>query len=215
MTFKIPKVNWPKVNWPKVNWPKVNWSKIDWSSIYKISLIEVLVLFTILFLTYTMPLTVNKFSRSFFGKLLILLSIGLVAHYKIIYGIVLAVLFIVISEIGYLESFSDVESFSNNDKKDTDKKKAKKEGMKGKDGMEGKKNKNPKVQDSKVAFIKDHCGAKKVNFDLQTIQKDYTGLMFSEGVCDPCDPGCQFSMDNTSDSLYTYDKNVNPVDKQQ
>ena len=213
MTFKIPKVNWSKVNWPKVNWP----------SIYKIGLIEVLVLFTILFFTYTMPLTVNKFSSSFFGKLLILLSIGLVSHYKIIYGIVLAVLFIVISEIGYMESFGDMESFI--DKKKDDKKKDDKK----KEGMEDKKKKNDKkkddkkkkegmenkVQASKTAFIKDHCGAKRVNFDLQTIQQDYTALMFSDGVCDPCDPGCKFSMDNTSDSLYNYDKNVHPVDKRQ
>ena len=227
MTFKI-----PKVNWPKMEWPKVNWSKIDWSSIYKISVIEVLVLFTILFFTYTMPLTVNKFSRSFFGKLLILLSIGFVTHYKVIYGIVLAVLFIVISEIGYMESFSVKEEADQKtadkqeaaDKKEAaaknkaaDKKAAadQKEGMKGKDGMEGKKSKTPKVQDSKVAFIKAHCGAKRVNFDLQTIQQDYTGLMFSEGVCDPCDPGCQFSIDDTSNSLYNYDKNVQPVDKHQ
>ena len=177
-----------------------------------------------------MPLTVNKFSRSFFGKLLILLSIGLVTHYKVIYGIVLAVLFIVISEIGYMESFSVKE---NEDQKKADQKAAdqkaadqkaadqkkktadQKEGMKGKDGMEGKKSKNPKEQDSKVAFIKAHCGAKRVNFDLQTIQQDYTGLMFSEGVCDPCDPGCQFSIDDTSNSLYNYEKNVHPVDKRQ
>jgi hypothetical protein len=216
MTFKMPKVNWPKMEWPK----------IDWRSIYKISLIEVLVLFTILFFTYTMPLTVNKFSRSFFGKLLILLSIGFVTHYKVIYGIVLAVLFIVISEIGYMESFSvkDAADQKAADQKAADKKAAadqkkktadQKEGMKGKDGMEGKKSKNPKVQDSKVAFIKAHCGAKRVNFDLQTIQQDYTGLMFSEGVCDPCDPGCQFSIDDTSNSLYNYEKNVHPVDKRQ
>jgi hypothetical protein len=243
MTFKI-----PKVNWPKMEWPKVNWSKINWSSIYKISVIEVLVLFTILFFTYTMPLTVNKFSRSFFGKLLILLSIGFVTHYKVIYGIVLAVLFIVISEIGYMESFSVKETADQKtadqtaadqkaadqktaadqkaaDKKAADKKAAadkkkkktadQKEGMKGKDGMEGKKSKNPKEQDSKVAFIKAHCGAKRVNFDLQTIQQDYTGLMFSEGVCDPCDPGCHFSIDDTSNSLYNYEKNVHPVDKRQ
>jgi hypothetical protein len=183
--------------------PKVDWSKLNWSSIYKIGLIEVLVLFTILFLTYTMPLTVNKFSRSFFGRLLILLSIGLVSHYKIIYGIVLAVLFIVISEIGYMESFSD--------KKKTDEKtdEHKTSKNKKKEGMEN------QVQASKTAFINDHCGAKRVNFDLETIQQDYTGLMFSDGVCDPCDPTCKFSIDSTSDSLYNYDIIVKPVDKQQ
>lgn len=181
MTIKMPKMEWPKMKWPK----------IDWISIYKISLIEVLVLFTVLFFTYTMPLTVNKFSSSFFGKLLILLSIGLVAHYKIIYGIILAILFIVISEIGYMESFSGIESFS--DKKDVEN----------------------KVKDYKTVFINDHCGAKRVNFDLETIQQDYTNLMFSDGVCDPCDSTCKFSIDNTSDSLYNYDKIVNTVNESQ
>ena len=193
MTFKIPKIEWPKI--------------------YKIGLIEVLVLFTILFFTYTMPLTVNKFSSSFFGKLLILLSISLVSHYKIIYGIVLAVLFIVISEIGYMESFSV------NNKKTDDKKK--KEGIndkqkdeKNKQNADERRHGEPSKA-SKTAFINDHCGAKRVNFDLQTIQQDYTGLMFSDGVCDPCDPSCRFSIDNTSDSLYNYDKIVNPEDVRQ
>lgn len=162
-----------------------NIPKIDWPTLYKISLVEALVLFTLLFFTYTMPLTVNKFSQSFVGKLLILLSIGLVAHYKIIYGIVLAVLFIFISEIGYMESFSD------------------------KEGMED------KIQESKTAFIKDHCGAKKSTFDLETIQQDYTGLLFTDGVCDPCDPTCRFNIDDTSDSLYNYNKIIKPVDVQQ
>ena len=150
-----------------LSWPKVNWS---WSYIYKISVLEVLVLFTLVFFTYTMPLSVHKFSRSFVGKLLILLSIGLVAHYKIIYGIVLAVLFIVIAEIGYLESFL------------------------GQDRMEGKKTTIKKETDAHVAFRKAHCGAKRVNFDLETIQQDYTDLQFSNGVCDPCDSACQFSI---------------------
>ena len=170
------------------NIDKINFKKINWPNIYKITLLEVLVLFTILFFTYTMPLTVNKFSRSFFGKLLILLSIGLVAHYKIIYGIVLAVLFIVISEIGYMESFSE---------------KAIKEGMEN------------KVQTSKTAFIKDHCGTKKSTFNLDTIQQDYTGLLFQDGVCDPCDLTCRFTIDDTSDSLYNYNKIIRPVDVQQ
>jgi hypothetical protein len=197
-----------------------------------------------------MPLTVNKFSSSFFGKLLVLLSIGLVSHYKIIYGIVLAILFIVISEIGYMESFGDIESFSANDKQNAgdknkqnadnkknagnknkqnagdkqnaDNKKKQNAGDKNKQNADKKTNKkngkesmDNQVQASKTAFIKDHCGAKRVNFDLETIQQDYTGLMFSDGVCDPCDPACKFSIDNTSDSLYTYDENVNPVDKRQ
>jgi hypothetical protein len=161
-------------------------NKIDWSSVYKISLVEVLVLFTLLFFTYTMPLTVNKFSQSFVGKLLMLLSIGLVAHYKIIYGVVLAVLFIFISEIGYMESFSN------------------------KEGME-----DGKIQESKTAFIKDHCGTKRSTFDLETIQQDYTGLLFTDGVCDPCDPTCRFNIDDTSDSLYNYNKIIKPVDVQQ
>ena len=193
MTFKIPKVNWSKI--------------------YKISLIELLVLFTILFLIFTMPLTVNKFSSSFFGKLLILLSIGLVSHYKIIYGIVLAILFIVISEIGYIENFGDIENFSANDKKTGNKNKQNADKEKNK--KNSKESMENQVQASKTAFIKDHCGAKRVNFDLETIQQDYTGLTFSDGVCDPCDPACKFSIDNTSDSLYTYDKNVTPVDKRQ
>jgi len=203
--------------------PKMKWPKLNWSSIYKISLFEVVILFAILFFTYTMPLTVNKFSRSFFGKLLILLSVGLVAHYKIIYGLVLAVLFIVISEIGYMESFSDMDKKTGDDKKKTSdnkkktsdknkktsdkKKQAGKEGMTGKDGL-------TTDQESKIAFIKDHCGDKKVTFDLETIQRDYTGLKFNAGVCDPCEPTCQYYIDNTSDSLYTYNKLVNPVDKQ-
>ena len=86
--------------------------------------------------------------------------------------------------------------------------------MKGKDGMEGKKHGLSSDQDSKIAFITDHCGTKRVNFDLETIQREYTGLIFNNGVCDPCDPTCQFYIDNSSDSLYTYNKLVNPVDEQ-
>ena len=186
-------------------------TKLKWPNIYKITLIEVLVLFTILFFTYTMPLTVNKFSRSFFGKLLILLSIGLVSYYRIIYGIILAVLFIGISEIGYMESFSDKDKTDKdkNDKDKNDKDKNKNDKKAGKEGMEN------KIQASKTAFINDHCGANRVNFDLQSIQDDYTQLVFINDVCDPCDPACGFNIDDTTDSLYNYDRLVNPVDRRQ
>lgn len=200
-------------------------TKLKWPNIYKISLIEVFVLFTILFFTYTMPLTVNKFSRSFFGKLLILLSIGLVSYYRIIYGIILAVLFIGISEIGYMESFSDKDK-TDKDKNDKDKNKNDKDKNKtDKDKNDKDKNKNDKkagkegmenkVQASKTAFINDHCGANRVNFDLQSIQDDYTQLVFINDVCDPCDPACGFNIDDTTDSLYNYDRLVNPVDRRQ
>ena len=193
---------------PSFDLSNINFPKINWLEIYKISLIEVLILFTILFFTYTMPLTVNKFSRSLFGKMLILLSIGLVSHYNITSGIVLAVLFIVISEIGYLESFTGAESFTVNESFTV-----KKEGMKGKDKMEGKKPKT-NVQDAKTTFIKENCGIKRATFNLETIQADYTSLKFSAGVCDPCDPTCQFDIDNSSDSLYNYAKIVNTKDGQ-
>jgi len=181
-----------------------------------------------------MPLTVNKFSRSFFGKLLILLSIGLVSYYRIIYGIILAVLFIGISEIGYMESFSDKDKTdkdknnknnkdknkndkdkNKNDKDKNDNDKEKNKDKNNKDKKAGKEGMENKVQASKTAFINDHCGANRVNFDLQSIQDDYTQLVFINDVCDPCDPACGFNIDDTTDSLYNYDRLVNPVDRRQ
>ena len=50
-----------------------------------------------------MPIQVHRFSTSLFGKLLILTSIIFVSYYNVVYGIVLAILFISISELGKFE----------------------------------------------------------------------------------------------------------------
>lgn len=159
----------------------------NYAKLYEIGLIELSVLFSLVFLIYTMPISVYRFSKSFFGKLIILLAIFLSGYRNISHGIVLAVLFLLVSEIGKMEGFTEVEGMENKDNKD-------------------------KVQDSKTAFIKDHCGDKRTTFDLETIQKDYTGLVFTDGVCDPCDTTCRYKIDNTNDSLYNFDIDIAPKD---
>jgi Na+-transporting methylmalonyl-CoA/oxaloacetate decarboxylase gamma subunit len=177
----------------------------NYAKLYEIGLIELSVLFSLVFLIYTMPISVYRFSKSFFGKLIILLAIFLSGYRNISHGIVLAVLFLLVSEIGRMEGFTEVEG---TEVEGTEVEGTEVEGMENKD----KKDKTDKVQDSKTAFIKDHCGAKRTTFDLETIQKDYMGLVFTDGVCDPCDTTCRYKIDNTNDSLYNFDINIAPKD---
>jgi hypothetical protein len=146
-------------------------------SLYKIGLYELIILFIVLFFTYTMPLTVYKFTSSFFGKLVSLLSVIYASYFNIAYGVILAVLFLGISEIGYLEGFT-----------------------------------KPPLT-SKEAFIKENCSANKTTFSLNTIDKDYPNLVFTDGVCEPCDPTCRYNISSTADTLYHFDEKIKPTDE--
>jgi hypothetical protein len=85
--------------------------KFNLNSLSAIAMYEVGVIFSILLVTYTMPMTVYKFSSSLFGKIIIILSIIYASYYNIKYGVVLAVLFIGISELGKLEEgFDDMKT---------------------------------------------------------------------------------------------------------
>jgi hypothetical protein len=166
-----------------------------YAKLYDIGITELSTLISLVFLIYAIPLSLYRFSTSFFGKSVILASIFLSSFRNIVHGIVLTLLLLLVLEIGSMEGMEGMES---KDKKDMDKK-----------------DKTDKVQDSKTAFIKDHCGAKRTTFDLETIQKDYMGLVFTDGVCDPCDTKCQFKIDDTNDSLYNFDINIAPKDVKQ
>ena len=150
-------------------------------NLYEIGLYEIIIMFIVLFFTYTMPLTVYKFTSSFLGKFISLLSIIYACYYNIAYGLVLAVLFIGISEIGYLEGFKD-----NNEK--------------------------IVVPSAKEAFLKTNCSANKTKFRLDTIDKDYPGIEFTEGTCDPCDPTCRYIITNQAETLYDFDRKIKPID---
>jgi len=164
---------------------KTNIKKINVSELYKIGLYEIIILFIILFFTYTMPMTMYKFTSSFFGKLVSLVAIISATYYNIAYGVVLAGLFIGISEIGYLEGFAEAEGFS----------------------------KKPDIPSAKEAFIKEHCANnKKTKFDLDTINTDYPSLVFTHGVCDPCDPTCRYNISHKEESLYDFDQKIKPKD---
>ena len=80
-----------------------NFYKSNKAELYKIGLWEVIIMFTLLFLIYTMPIQVNRFSASLFGRIIILASIISVSYYNVMYGVTLALLFIVISELGKFE----------------------------------------------------------------------------------------------------------------
>ena len=84
--------------------------------LYAISIYELIIMFTLIFIIYTMPVSIHRFSKSLFGKLVIIISILSISYYNIIYGIVLAGLFIIVSEVGHLEGFceSEVEGFESN-----------------------------------------------------------------------------------------------------
>lgn len=85
--------------------------KFNLNSLSAIAMYEVGVIFSILLVTYTMPMTVYKFSSSLFGKIIIILSIIYASYYNIKYGVILAVLFIGISELGKLEEgFDDMKT---------------------------------------------------------------------------------------------------------
>jgi hypothetical protein len=155
--------------------------KYSINGLYKIGLYEVIILFIILFFTYTMPMTVYKFTSSFFGKVISLVSIIYASYSNLAYGVVLAILFLGISEIGYLEGFKD-----NVKKAD--------------------------VPSAKEAFIKEHCSTKKTKFNLDTIEEDFPELVFTDGVCDPCDPTCRYVISNTAESLYDFDRKIKPED---
>ena len=150
-------------------------------NLYKIGLYEIIILFIVLFFTYTMPLTVYKFTSSFLGKFISLLSIIYACYYNIAYGLVLAVLFIGISEIGYLEGFTDS-------------------------------NKKTVVPSAKEAFLKTNCSANKTKFRLDTIDKDYPNIEFTEGACEPCDPTCRYIITNQAETLYNFDRKIKPTD---
>jgi len=153
-------------------------------SLYEISVLEISIMFTIIFLIYTMPISVYKFSSSFFGKVLILGSIICASYKNITYGIILAVLFMLVSEIGRMEGYNNIEGMIERE---------------------------PKIP-VKDAFITEHCGAKKTKFNLETIEEDFRGLEFTDGVCDPCDPTCRYNISNTADNLYQFDKLIKPAD---
>ena len=130
-------------------------------------------------------MTVYKFTNSFFGKVVTLLSIIYASYYNIAYGLVLTALFLFISEVGYLEGFTRVEGFTIN---------------------------KPIIPNVKDAFIKEHCTDKQTKFNLETIEKDYTGLVFTDGVCNPCDKTCRYTISNTSENLYLFDTKIKPLD---
>jgi len=141
-----------------------------------------------------MPMTVYKFTSSLFGKLVALGAIVFISYNNIKYGAVLAALFLFISEIGYLqEGFS--EKADNNIGENVE-------------VIVKEKETKP---DDKDAFFKEHCSAeKKTKFNLKTILKDYTGLVFTDGVCDPCDKTCRYTINNTSQSVHILDTNIKP-----
>jgi hypothetical protein len=170
--------------------------KINFQDLYKIGLYEVIILFIILFFTYTMPMTVYKFTSSFFGKVVSLISIIYASYCNIAYGIVLAVLFIGISELGYLEEFTHVEGFTHVEEFTH---------------VEGFIQK-PEVPSAKAAFIKDHCSVNKITFNRDTLPADYPELVFTDGVCDPCDPTCRYVISNTAENLYDFDHKIKPED---
>jgi hypothetical protein len=157
----------------------ISFKKLHLQDLYKIGLYEIIILFIILFFTYTMPMTVYKFTNSLFGKLVSLLSIIYVAYYNIAYALVLTALFLFISEIGYLEGFAVNK---------------------------------PVIPNVKDAFIKEHCTDKKTKFNLETIETDYAGLVFTDGVCNPCDKSCRYTINNTSENLYLFDTKIKPKD---
>ena len=80
-----------------------NFYKNNKSDFYKIGIVEIIIMFTLLFFIYTMPIQVHRFSTSLFGRVLILLSIIYASYYNVMYGVTLALLFIVISELGKFE----------------------------------------------------------------------------------------------------------------
>jgi len=167
-------------NFVKSHIKKININEIN---IYKIGLYEVLILFILLFFTYTMPMTMYKFTSSFFGKVTALLAIISATYCNVAYGIVLAGLFMVISELGYLEGFNN-----NHVNK-------------------------PVIPSNKVAFITEHCKSKTTkNFDLATVDTEYPNLVFTHGVCDPCDPTCRYIIKKTDESLYDFDQKIKPKD---
>lgn len=165
-------------------------------SLYEISVLEISIMFTIIFLIYTMPISVYKFSSSFFGKVLILGSIICASYKNITYGIILAVLFMLVSEIGRMERFTTLQESSTS--------------FENINNFEGMVVKEPKIP-VKDAFITEHCGAKKTKFNLETIEEDFRGLEFTDGVCDPCDPTCRYNISNTADNLYQFDKLIKPA----
>ena len=77
--------------------------KSNKADLYKIGSYEIIIMFTLLFIIYTMPIQVHRFSVSLFGRLIILLSVISVSYYNVIYGLILALLFIAISELGKFE----------------------------------------------------------------------------------------------------------------
>ena len=80
-----------------------NFYKNNKADFYKIGIWEIIIMFTLLFFIYTMPIQVHRFSVSLFGRVLILISIIYASYCNVMYGVTLALLFIVISELGKFE----------------------------------------------------------------------------------------------------------------
>jgi len=90
-----------------------NFYKNNKADFYKIGLVEIIIMFTLLFFIYTMPIQVHRFSTSLFGRVLILLSIIYASYCNVMYGVTLALLFIVISELGKFEEGYESKIVSN------------------------------------------------------------------------------------------------------
>ncbi len=122
-----------------------------------------------------MPMSIYKYSNTPVGKIICVISVIMASYYSIIFGIAIAVLFIIISELSYYEGFLNISA--------------------------------------KEDFYKKHCESpNKTKFDLQTIEKDYMGLKYCGGVCNPCDSTCRYTINNTSKSLYNFNNLIKPID---
>jgi len=102
------------ISLPRISLSKLkNFYNSHKADLYKISLYEVIIMFTLLFIIYTMPIQVHRFSVSLLGKLIILLSVISISYYNVVYGIVLALLFIAISELGKFEEGYESKILNN------------------------------------------------------------------------------------------------------
>jgi hypothetical protein len=191
---------------------KKNNININIKSLYSIAAVEIGIIFSILFITYTMPMTVYKFSSSFFGKMIIIISIIYASYYKISYGVVLTALFIGISEIGKLEEgfdnleegFDNLEEGFDNLEEGSDEKQKNDEKQKDKTLTKELK------KTAKDDFLLKQCGSVKTKFDLSTIDKDYPSLNFTDGVCEPCDPRCRYNITESTAEQEQFNKLIKP-----
>lgn len=142
---------------------------------------EIIVLFFLItFLIYTMPTVLVGFSKSFHGKLILIILTIIITYYNITGGILMAMLIIFLEEFNYEHNNNPIIY----------------------EGFEGE-------TISNIGFRGKNCKGKiLVDEDGDKVYEEYIGDVFPEikfksTKCNPCDDSCAFLISDGKEQMKT------------